>query len=208
VAVDFESVVVNVRAALGHKTLRLLFLTAFLVMGSFSALYNYVAFLLMKPPYSLNHAQVGWIFLLYLVGIVGSTALGRMADGIGRSVTLPIGIALQAAGALVTLAGPLELKILGIGLFTFGFFGAHATASGWVGARSGALKATAATLYLLAYYCGVTIGGWSGGYFWIHLGWPGVLLMVSLSLAAALGIALSLGKLETTTPRETAPRYG
>jgi YNFM family putative membrane transporter len=129
-----------------------------------------------------------------------------MADGVGRSVTLPLGIALQAAGALVTLAPSLGLKIIGIGLFTFGFFGAHATASGWVGARSGELKATAATLYLLAYYCGVTIGGWSGGYFWIHLGWPGVLLMVSISLAAALGIALQLGRLETTAPLRRALR--
>ncbi len=194
VPVDLGTVISNLKAAVASSTLRPLYAIPFLVMGNFSAVYNYIAFLLMKPPYNLDHAQVGYIFLLYLVGTVGSTSFGRMADSIGRAKVLPIGIVLQACGAFVTLAPPLWLKIAGLGLFTFGFFGAHATASGWVGARSGNLKATAATLYLLAYYIGVTVGGWVGGYFWIHLGWSGVILMVTLFLATALAIALRIGR--------------
>lgn len=191
--VSAATVLANVRAAVSSPSLRPLFVVPFLVMGSFSALYNYIAFLLMKPPYGLDHAEVGYIFLLYLVGTVGSTTFGRLADSIGRSRVLPLGIVLQAGGALVTLSFPLWVKIAGVGLFTFGFFGAHATASGWVGARSGSLKATAATLYLLAYYTGVTVGGWVGGYFWIHLGWNGVILMEALFLSAALAVALRIG---------------
>ena len=194
VPVDLGAVLSNLRTAVTSPALRPLFAVPFLVMGAFSAVYNYIAFLLMKPPYDLDHAQVGYIFLLYLVGTVGSTTFGRMADSIGRARVLPLGIVLQACGALVTLGPSLWVKIAGVGLFTFGFFGAHATASGWVGARSGSLKATAATLYLLAYYSGVTVGGWIGGYFWIHLGWNGVILMVSLFLSAALVTALRIGK--------------
>ena len=194
VPVDLRTAFTNLKAAVASPALRPLYAVPFLVMGSFSAVYNYIAFLLMKPPYDLDHAEVGYIFLLYLVGTVGSASFGRMADSIGRARVLPIGIVLQACGALVTLAPSLWVKIAGVGLFTFGFFGAHATASGWVGARSGSLKATAATLYLLAYYSGVTVGGWVGGYFWIHLGWHGVILMVTILLSAALGTALVTGK--------------
>ena len=209
--VDMEAAIRNIRAALASPALRPLFAIPFLLMGSFSALYNYIAFLLMKPPYSLDHAQVGWIFLLYLVGMIGSAALGRLADRVGRARILPLGIVLQGCGAVVTLLPGLWTKVAGVGLFTFGFFGAHATASGWVGARSGELKATAATLYLLAYYAGVTFGGWIGGYFWIHLGWGGVVLMCSLAVAGALGVALRIGAASMRPPRGTpsgAPRQG
>ena len=75
----------------------------------------------------------------------------------------------------------------------------------WVGARSGELKATAATLYLLAYYAGVTFGGWIGGYFWIHLGWGGVVLMCSLAVAGALGVALRIGAASMRPPSPEVP---
>lgn len=196
VRVDLKSVRRNVRSALGNPVLWPLFGIAFLLMGSFGSLYNYMAFLLMKAPYNLSHSAVGWIFLLYLVGTVGSASMGRQADEMGRTRVLSLGLGYQAVGALITLAPALTIKIAGLALFTYGFFGSHSTASGWVGARSGELKATAATLYLLFYYCGASLGGWAGGYFWIHLGWGGVVLMGTLFLAAALVLGRRAGSAE------------
>jgi YNFM family putative membrane transporter len=196
-AVDLKSVWTKVRSAATDPGLFPIFAIAFLLMGSFGSLYNYIAFLLMNAPYNLSHGQVGWIFLLYLVGTVSSTWMGRMADSIGQTRVLSLGLACQVAGALITLAPGLGIKILGVAVFTFGFFGAHATASSWVGARSGALKATAATLYLLSYYCGTSVGGWVGGYFWIHLGWAGVVLMGTLFLGAAQVLTLRAGRART-----------
>lgn len=51
-------------------------------------------------------------------------------------------------GAVLTLAASLVLKIIGIAVFTFGFFGSHSIASSWVGRRARAAKAQASSLYL------------------------------------------------------------
>jgi len=38
----------------------------------FVTIYNYAGFRLLAPPYSLGHAAVGAIFLLYLLGSASS----------------------------------------------------------------------------------------------------------------------------------------
>lgn len=176
--------------------LRHLYAVAFLLMGSFVALYNYVGFHLMAPPYGLSQAAVGWIFLLYLVGTFSSAWMGRLADRLGRRKVLWTGVATMGAGAVLTLAGPLALQIFGIGVFTFGFFGGHSIASSWVGRRVRSNRAQAASLYLLFYYAGASVGGSAGGLFWSAFGWPGVIAMVAI----ALGLALVLSQRLTAIP--------
>jgi YNFM family putative membrane transporter len=96
------------------------------------------------------------------------------------------GTALMSAGVLMTLAAPLAWVIGGIALLTFGFFGAHAVASGWVGRRAKRAKGQAAALYLLAYYLGSSIAGTAGGKLYARWGWPGVVAMVGAKLACAV----------------------
>ncbi len=75
---------------------------------------------------------------------------------------------------------------------TFGFFGAHSVASGWVGLQAKSGKAQASSLYLFAYYLGSSVVGSLGGFFWKHGGWPGVagmtgtLILIALALGARL----------------------
>ena len=66
--------------------LRCLYGIAFLLMGSFVTLYNYIGFLLIEPPYSLSQTLVGWIFIVYVVGTFSSMWMGRLADHYGRHV--------------------------------------------------------------------------------------------------------------------------
>lgn len=94
----------------------------FLLMGSFVTLYNYIGFKLMAPPYNLSATIVGWIFVIYLVGTFSSAWFGSLADRYGRQRMLLLAIAIMLAGAIVTLNGLLTLKIIGITVFTFGFF--------------------------------------------------------------------------------------
>lgn len=71
--------------------------------------------------------------------------MGRLADRGRRGRVLGIAIGIQMAGAFLTMAPGLALKILGIGVFTFGFFGGHAIAAAWVTAfLAGALGLSAA----------------------------------------------------------------
>jgi len=158
---------------------------SFVLMGSFVTLYNYIGFKLMAPPYNLSAAIVGWIFIIYLVGTLSSAWFGGLADRYGRQKMLLLSIAIMLIGAILTLHGLLSLKIIGITIFTFGFFAAHSIASGWVSKRAAHDKAQASSLYLFFYYFGSSVGGTVGGVFWMHFGWIGVITMITVFLAVA-----------------------
>jgi YNFM family putative membrane transporter len=181
---------------LGHlkdPALLCLYGIAFILMGSFVTLYNYIGFQLLAPPYHLSQTIVGWIFIVYLTGTFSSTWMGKLSDKLGRRKVLWIGLVIMATGAAMSLAAILVLKILGIAIFTFGFFGSHSIASSWVGRRAKTAKAQASSLYLFFYYSGSSIAGTAGGYFWSNYGWSGVIgfIIILLLLAFPLSIKLS-----------------
>lgn len=169
-----------------------LFGISFVLMGSFVTLYNYIGFKLMAPPYNLSATIVGWIFIIYLVGTFSSAWFGSLADRYGRQKMLLLSIAIMLIGAIHTLNGLLSLKIIGITIFTFGFFAAHSIASGWVSKRATHDKAQASSLYLFFYYFGSSVGGTVGGVFWMHFGWIGVITMITVFLAVACLLSLLL----------------
>ena len=182
---------------LRNNRLVLLFGMAFLLMGSFVTVYNFVGIPLMGPPYHLSQTLIGFIFIIYLVGTFSSTWMGKLADQYGRRVVLLIGIAIMLMGALLTLLDPLLLKISGLALFTFGFFGAHSIASSWVGSLADkSEKAQASALYLLFYYAGSSIVGASGGLFLMKFGWGGVISAVSILILLAAACALMVEKVK------------
>ncbi|WP_051378902.1 MFS transporter [Derxia gummosa] len=169
-----------------------LYAIGLLVMGSFMAVYNYAGFRLMAPPYSLNQAHIGLIFLLYLTGTVASSAAGWLADRLGRGPVMIGAVLITLAGAGLTLLVPLAGFVAGIGVLTFGFFAVHALASGWVGRLARGNKGHASALYLLAYYLGASVMGSTGGWFWMHAGWAGVTGFVAAQLLPCLACALLL----------------
>ncbi|MCK2004648.1 MFS transporter [[Brevibacterium] frigoritolerans] len=182
---------------LRNKRLVLLFGMAFLLMGSFVTVYNFVGIPLMGPPYHLSQTLIGFIFIIYLVGTFSSTWMGKLADQYGRRGVLLIGIAIMLMGALLTLLDPLLLKIMGLALFTFGFFGAHSIASSWVGSLADkSEKAQASALYLLFYYAGSSIVGASGGLFLMKFGWGGVISAVSILILLAAACAMMVEKVK------------
>jgi YNFM family putative membrane transporter len=167
----------------------------FFLMGSFVALYNYIGYLLIAPPYSLSQTLVGWIFIVYIVGTFSSTWMGRMADKYGRPKVLGVTLLIMFIGACMTLNINLLLKIIGIAVFTFGFFGGHSIASSWVGRRSTHDKAQASSLYLFFYYVGSSIGGTAGGMFWTSYGWDGVVSMIVCYLMITLILSIRVSSI-------------
>ena len=165
---------------------------AFAIMGSFIAVYNYIGYPLMAPPYSLSQTAIGGLFTMYLIGTFSSTFMGGMADRQGNAKILCLAIGIMLIGGIVTLLDSLLFKILGLAIFTFGFFGSHSTACSWVGKCCTGDKAQAAALYLLFYYVGASIIGTAGGWFLLHYGWTGVILLVGLILSGSLVLAVRL----------------
>ena len=187
------------RVQLRDPGLLCLFGIAFLLMGAFVTVYNYLGFRLIAPPFALPPALVGLVFLGYLAGSYASTAAGRLGDRVGRRRVLWAAVLVALVGAWVSLPAALPAVLAGLLLVTVGFFGAHSLASGWVGRRSSSLPggdpAVASSLYLLAYYAGSSVGGSVGGLAYDGAGWPGVVGYVSALLVGAGLLALALRRI-------------
>ncbi len=179
----------GLREKIADRSLLPLYFIGFFMMGGFVTIYNYISYLLVGRPYHLSQTQVGWIFLMYLLGTVASIWMGRVADVKGRVWTFRLGAIIMLSGVLVTLSTPLVARLFGLGLCTFGFFTGQSVASGWVGERAQSGTEQASSLYLLFYYVGSSMAGTVGGVFWTHSGWPGIVCFVSALICA--GIACS-----------------
>ncbi|MFV3076200.1 MFS transporter [Niveispirillum fermenti] len=172
---------------LGQGRLRLLFLQGFLLMGAFVTIYNYIGFRLLAPPFDLPQSLIGLIFAAYLLGMGSSAWVGRLVARHGRGPVMAAGVLIMAAGVALTATSLLPLVVAGIGLLTFGFFGAHSIASGWVGALAPVTgKAQASSLYLFSYYMGSSLVGAGGGVIWAAMGWTGLALVVGGLLCLSL----------------------
>jgi predicted MFS family arabinose efflux permease len=168
-----------------------LFAQAFLLMGGFVAMYNFLGFRLTAAPFDLPDHLVSLVFLAYLAGTWASSRAGAEATRFGRKPVLLVAVAVMAAGVAMTLSDNLIVVLAGLVIATVGFFGAHAVASGWTGAEAGTGKAQASSLYNLAYYGGSSAVGWFGGVAFDSHGWPAVAGTV-LALTAVAGVIAAI----------------
>ncbi len=189
------------RSVLGHvRNLRLLglFATAFLLMGGFVSLYNLLGYRLLASPFNLSQTVVGLVFLMYLSGTVSAGAAGRWADRFGQALVLMYSELIALAGLLLTFTTALAVVLVGVLLFTAGFFAAHAVASGWVSRIATEHRAEASSLYLLAYYAGSSVLGAVAGFAYSGGGWNGVIAYVGIAFALAILIAAALQRHPTS----------
>lgn len=187
------TVVRNVLAHLRNPALAALFGLGFLLMGGFVSIYNLVGFRLIGEPFRLPTALASLVFCFYLAGTLTSATAGRLADRFGRWQTMLVAVLLTGLGLSALLSGSLTLLLLGMLLFTGGFFAAHAVASGWVGRVATEHRAEASSLYLFCYYLGSALAGTAAGAVYTLAGW-GVavgLVGVLLTIAALTTIALA-----------------
>lgn len=170
-----------------------LFLIGFFAQGSFVSMFNYMGFELVQPPYSLSQTIVGFIFVVYIVGTFSSTWMGMLADEYGKRKILQLSLLITLVGGILTLNDHLLFKVLGLAIFTFGFFASHSINSAWVGKIATHDKAQAASLYLFAYYIGGGIGGTVGGVFYSEYSWQGVIGMITVLSVVSILISIRLG---------------
>ena len=113
-----------------------LFMQGFLLMGCYVSLYNYLGYRLVAAPFNFRPALLGMMSAMNVIGIFASTWAGRAADHYGRRKMLGWMVAIMMTGLMITLSNHITLLLIGVGIFTFGFFSAHAIASSWVRRRA------------------------------------------------------------------------
>ncbi|RWR21358.1 MFS transporter [Microbacterium enclense] len=179
-------VMVNLRAPVQLA----LYAQGFLLMGAFVAVYNYLGFHLTAPPFSLAPAIVTLLFIAYLAGTVSSPRAGALAVRLGRYPVLVGSIVVTAAGAALMSVPVTVVVVVGLVVFTAGFFAAHAVASGWTPvAAEPQARAQASSLYYLGYYGGSSLFGWLLGLIFTASGW--VWFMVTVIGICAVAGALA-----------------
>jgi MFS transporter, YNFM family, putative membrane transport protein len=151
----------------------LLAVAGFVLMGSLVSYFNYLQYRLAAAPFDLPETLVAFVFLIYLSGTVSANWMGRLADRRGHRGVMLLGLAIMAAGALVSLPDALPTVLLGSAAMVFGFFGAHSVASGFVGGWFRRQRAQASALYLFGYHSGSGLAGFLGGLFFGRFGWIG-----------------------------------
>lgn len=167
-----------------------LFFLAFVLMGGFVTVYNFIGYRLLRHPFDLSEATVAAVFLMYLAGTFSSTFAGRLADRRGRRRVLIAAVSTMLVGLALTVPDRLPLVLIGMLLFTAGFFAAHSVASGWVSARATDHRAEASSLYLFHYYLGSSVVGALGGLVFSAFGWAGVAVYVGVLVAVGLALTV------------------
>lgn len=175
-----------------NKRLMAIYAIAFMIIGPFVCAYNFISYVLLAEPYSLNQTAVGLFYLLYLVGTFSSTFMGRLSDRLESGKTVLISIICMLLGITVSLYPSLWGIILGMGLLTYGFFGAHASAISWSCKVDKSDKARITALYMFFYYIGSSLIGSGGGFFYSLAGWGGIVGFLVIILSAALLLSILL----------------
>ncbi|QGU08572.1 Inner membrane transport protein YnfM [Corynebacterium occultum] len=176
-----------------------LFLIAFLGMGSFVSVYNFLGFRLIES-FGLSEGLVGLVFLMYLAGTWSSARTGDWSDKFGRDRTMIIAALLMLAALALTAVPKLGVVLTALFLFTAAFFTIHSAASGWVGTIATTHRAEASSMYLFCYYLGSSLLGWLSGFFFAEFGWAGMLLWLAGILLGLLVLVVFLTRREAPTP--------
>lgn len=182
----------RIRLALSDRQVWVFYLQGFLLMGAFITVYNLLGFRLAGDPYRLPTSVTSLLFLSYLTGTVGSSAVGRMVGRWGRRPVLIAAGLGMAGGALLCLAPQLGLIIAGLIVITFCFFVAHALAASWAAEQLPQARSQATAVYSLGYYAGSSILGFTGALVYARAGWTWAIVMIA-ALAAVAATVAALG---------------
>jgi len=162
----------------------------FCILFTHVAMFTYVTFHLAAPPFSLSTVALGWLFIVYLVGIVITPFGGRWIDRYGHRTGLAMAMALGAAGALLTLTPWLVVIAAGLALCSSGVFIAQAATSSYIGAVTTRDRALAVGLYSTFYYAGGSVGGAAPSALWSKGGWPACVALIVV--VQCVGVVISL----------------
>lgn len=197
ISINFYSFLNRFYLQLKNRELFILFSIGFVLMGSFVTVFNYIGYRLILDPFFLCQSSIGLLSTIYLTGVYSSPKAGILIKKYSRNNILKISLFLMLTGVFITQYNQLSVIILGLIIFSSGFFASHSIASSWISSYTKTAKVQATSLYLFFYYLGSSVFGTFGGFFWFNLKWYGISFFIIIMLLLAIFLSLKLKKDKT-----------
>ena len=161
---------------LKNPLILLMFGLGIILQMSFTGMWTFLPFYLIEAPYHLSLQQISYFYLAYSLGIIGAPIAGWLTGKFSLSSIRVVGIIILSTGMFVTLGSSLITISLGLSLICLGFFISHAIATTTVSQAATHHKGSATSLYLVAYYLGVSMGTTLLSPLWEYFNWTGIIL--------------------------------
>lgn len=181
------------------------FCIGFCMLLALVSLFSYITFYLAAPPFHLSSEALGWLFSVYLLGLITTLLAGAGLARVGLRYGMVAAISLCIAGVILTLAPSLIAVGLGLAAASSGVFVAQTCASSFLreAAPEGS-RVSAAGIYVCSYYAGGTAGGILPGLLWRSSGWPGCVSLICLFLLVACATAFFGWRQKNVRPEAVA----
>ncbi len=177
---------------LGDRRLLATFAIGFGVLFNFIATFTYVSFHLAAPPYLFPPTLLGALFFTYLVASPLLPWVGRGIAIVGRRRLVLGIIVLWIAGALLLLAPPVSVILLGLTLCAVCGMLCQTISTGYVTMTAKEGRSSAVGLYASIFYIGGSAGAALTGIAWTVAGWSGcVALIVVMQVIMAAIVVLA-----------------
>jgi MFS transporter, YNFM family, putative membrane transport protein len=175
---------------LRNRKLLATFAVGFGVLFNFIATFTYISFHLAAPPYLFSPTLLGMLFLTYLVSSPLQPLTGRAIAMFGRR-PLVLGImAMWIVGALLLLAPPVWVILVGLTLCAVCGMLCQTISTSYVTMTAQEGRSSAVGLYASIFYIGGSAGAFLTGLAWNAAGWNGcVALIVAMQIIIAAIVA-------------------
>ena len=193
VTLSFKTWASSLYEVSSNRFLLLLYIVGFISMGTFVTLFNYIGFILLDAPFSFSQTMIGLLFIFQFAGSIGSNLVGALINHYSKITLLVCSACISILGASFTISNSIYILMIGLFLFSIGFFAAHSIASGWVSSvMTGDKKPYASSMYLICYYTGASVIGIVGGLTFDTYHWAGLINMLIICFMFLFVIASML----------------
>lgn len=195
IPINYKKFLNNFYSHLKNPILFILYMIGFLLMGSFVTIFNYIGYRLILKPFLFSSSSIGLLSIIYLTGVYSSPKAGILTSKYNKGNILIISLLLMILGLIITQFNHIIMIILGLIIFSGGFFASHSIASSWVSSYAKFSKVQATSLYLFFYYSGSSVFGTFGGFFWLYSKWFGISIFMTIVLIYGIFLSVKLKQL-------------
>ena len=174
---------------LQDKRYALLYMGAFLVLFCFQGALNFMPFEIKALNPNITPAQIGFLYLGYIIGIITALLVGRIKRALGGDLrAIVFGFLVFGIAPLIMLAQNFWWLFFAVFVICIGMFIVHSVLSAFVNSISSEKKGITNGLYLAFYYTGGTFGTTLPSYLDNHFGWGVLCVALSGILFTSAGL--------------------